>query len=180
VTFDSTRVTFVVMRVAFVVTCATFVEPNATSVEPNGAFVESEATFFVREGVTLAPMGTELDDARYVNLLSYKRDGTGAQTPVWAAPLDGKLVIFTGGESYKVKRIRRNPKVRVARCDARGALLGPWLDGTCAFVEEPARQARIIDVLKSKYGWQMRLLDFFSTLSGRAKKRAYLEVTLAT
>jgi uncharacterized protein len=125
-------------------------------------------------------MGTELDEARYVNLLSYKRDGTGAQTPVWAAPLDGKLVIFTGGESYKVKRIRRNPKVRVARCDARGTLLGPWLDGTCAFVEDGARQTRIIDALKSKYGWQMRLLDFFSTLSGRAKKRAYLEVTLST
>jgi PPOX class probable F420-dependent enzyme len=125
-------------------------------------------------------MATELDDARYVNLLSYKRDGSGAQTPVWAAPLDGKLVIFTGGDSYKVKRIRRNPKVRVARCDARGTLQGPWLDGTCAIVDDRARQARIVDALKSKYGWQMRVLDFFSTLSGRAKKRAYLEVTLSS
>jgi PPOX class probable F420-dependent enzyme len=125
-------------------------------------------------------MGTELDDARYVNLLSYKRDGAGAQTPVWAAPLDGKLVIFTGGDSYKVKRIRRNPKVRLARCDARGNLQGPWLDGTCAIVDDGARQARIVDALKSKYGWQMRMLDFFSTLSGRAKKRAYLEVTLSS
>jgi len=124
-------------------------------------------------------MGTELDDARYVSLLSYKRDGSGAQTPVWAASLDGKLVIFTAGDSYKVKRIRRNPRVRVARCDARGGHLGAWFDGTCAIVEDGARQSRILDALKTKYGWQMRLLDFFSTLSGRAKKRAYLEVTLA-
>ncbi len=124
-------------------------------------------------------MGTELDDARYISLLTFKRDGTGVETPVWTAPLDGKLVIFTGGESYKVKRIRRNAKVRVARCDARGKLLGPWFDGTCAIVEEGARQARIVEALTRKYGWQMRTLNFFATISGRAKKRAYLEVTIS-
>jgi PPOX class probable F420-dependent enzyme len=123
-------------------------------------------------------MATELDDARYVSLLSYKRDGAAVPTPVWAAPLEGKLVIFTAGDSYKVKRIRRNPKVRVARCDVRGGLQGAWLDGTCAIVEDGARKERILDALKNKYGWQMRMLDFFSTLSGRAKRRAYLEVTL--
>jgi PPOX class probable F420-dependent enzyme len=128
----------------------------------------------------MEPARTELDDARYVNLLSFKRDGTSAQTPVWAAPLDGKLVIFTAGDSYKVKRIRRNPQVRVARCDVRGKLLGPWLGGMCAIVDDRARQARIVDALTDKYGWQMRLLNFFSTLSGRVKKRAYLEVTLSS
>src|SRR5271165_3970515 len=71
-------------------------------------------------------MATPLDSARYINLMSFKRDGAGVETPVWAAPLDGKLVVFTNRDSYKVKRIGRNPKVRVARCNARGKLLGPW------------------------------------------------------
>jgi PPOX class probable F420-dependent enzyme len=124
-------------------------------------------------------MATPLDDARYINLLSFKRDGNGVQTPVWVAPLDGKLVIYTGRESYKVKRVRRNPKVRVARCDARGKLLGPWIDGTCAIVEDGAGQARIMEALRRKYGWQIRLLNFFATIAGRTDKRAYLEVTLA-
>jgi PPOX class probable F420-dependent enzyme len=123
-------------------------------------------------------MATELDDARYINLLSFKRDGNGVETPVWAAPLDGKLVIFTNRDSYKVKRVRRNPKVRVARCDGRGKLLGPWIDGTCTIAEDPSRHARIMDALNAKYGWQIRVLNFFSTLSGRAKRRAYLEVTI--
>src|SRR5256885_13289702 len=39
-------------------------------------------------------MATELDDTRYLCLLSFKRNGEGVQTPVWAAPLDGKLVIL--------------------------------------------------------------------------------------
>jgi PPOX class probable F420-dependent enzyme len=125
-------------------------------------------------------MGTELDDARYVNLLSFKRDGNGVQTPVWAAPLEGKLVIYTGRDSYKVKRIRRNPKVRVARCDARGKLLGPWIDGTCAIVEDRAAQERIMGALTRKYGWQIRLLTFFAAVGGRTGKRAYLEVTLVS
>ncbi len=130
------------------------------------------------KGVSLFSMATQLDDARYINIMSFKRDGTGVETPVWVAPLDGKLVVFTNRESYKVKRIGRNPKVRVARCDVRGKVLGPWLDGTCAIAEDPVHQRRILDALSAKYGLQLRILSFFSRLAGRDKKRAYLEISL--
>lgn len=123
-------------------------------------------------------MATELDDARYISLMSFKRDGGGVETPVWTAPLDGKLVVFTAKSSFKVKRIGKNPKVRVARCDARGKLLGPWVDGTCAIIEDPAHTARMMDAIGRKYGLQARVLNFFSTLAGRVKDRAYLEITV--
>jgi PPOX class probable F420-dependent enzyme len=123
-------------------------------------------------------MVTLLEDARYINLLSFKRDGGEAKTPVWMTEVDGKLGVFTGGDSYKIKRIRRNPSVRVARCDARGNLLGPWYDGTAAIVAEPERQRRILQALSRKYGWQMALTNFFAAVSGRTKRRAYLEITL--
>jgi PPOX class probable F420-dependent enzyme len=124
-----------------------------------------------------ATFDRDLLDARYISLLSFKRDGGGVETPVWAAPLDGKLVIFTAADSYKVKRIRRNSAVRVARCTARGNLLGPWHDGVCAIAEDPSRQAAIMAALRRKYGWQLRILNFFSTLARRIDKRAYLEVS---
>jgi PPOX class probable F420-dependent enzyme len=123
-------------------------------------------------------MGNELEDARYISLLSYKKDGGGVQTPVWTAGLDGKLVIFTARDSYKVKRVGRNPKVRVARCDARGKVLGEWSDGTCAIVEDPARIDAIMGALGRKYGVQMKVLNFFAAIAGRTSKRAYLEVTV--
>ena len=85
-------------------------------------------------------MITVLDDARFINLLSFKRDGSGVETPVWAATLHGKLVIYTNGDSYKVKRIQRNPSVQVARCDVRGKLLGPWHDAVCAFATDEAKK----------------------------------------
>jgi PPOX class probable F420-dependent enzyme len=129
-------------------------------------------------GEAARTMATELDDARYISLMSFKRDGGAVETPVWVAPVDGKLAIFTNRDSYKVKRVRRNPRVRVARCDARGKVLGAWLDGTCAIVEDRTQQARMMDAIRRKYGWQARVLDFFARLAGRVEKRAYLEVAL--
>jgi PPOX class probable F420-dependent enzyme len=124
-------------------------------------------------------MSTDLGDAQYISLLSYKRDGGGVETPVWVAPLDGKLVIFTNRDSFKVKRVGRNPKVRVARCDVRGKLLGPWQDGTCTISTDAAHNERIMAALNAKYGFVASVLNFFSRLVGRDKERAFLEVTLS-
>lgn len=123
-------------------------------------------------------MGTEFDRVPYISLLSYKRDGNGVETPVWAAPLDGKLVVFTLKDSFKVKRIRRNPKVRVAKCTVSGKLLGPWQDGTCVIVEDKALEARAYEALNSKYGLMMKMGTFFRRLTGGLDKRMVLEITL--
>lgn len=117
-------------------------------------------------------------DAKYVNLRSFKRDGSPVDTPVWFATLGDRIVVFTDGTSYKVKRIRRNPKVELARCDARGRVLGPWLPGQCRIVEEPELVSRAYDALNAKYGWLMRLLTVFSTIAGRVNRRLILEVAL--
>ncbi|MBM4246668.1 MAG: PPOX class F420-dependent oxidoreductase [Deltaproteobacteria bacterium] len=123
-------------------------------------------------------MATPLDRDPYVSLLSYKRNGSGVETAVWAAPLDGKLVVFTLKDSFKVKRIRRNPKVRVAKCGVAGKLLGPWHDGTCVLVTDPAHEARAYDALNAKYGWQMRLGTLLRSLFGGLDKRCVLEIAL--
>jgi PPOX class probable F420-dependent enzyme len=120
-------------------------------------------------------------DAKYVNLRSFKRDGSAVDTPVWFATLGDRILIFTDGTSYKVKRIRRNGKVELARCDARGGLLGPWLPGQCRIVEgDPELISRAYDALNAKYGWMMRLGTVFSTIAGRVKRRLILEATLDT
>jgi uncharacterized protein len=43
---------------------------------------------------------------------------------VWFVQEDGSLLVETDGESGKVKRIRRNPVVRIAPCTASGRLHG--------------------------------------------------------
>jgi len=121
---------------------------------------------------------TPLDHERYISLETFRKDGTGVKTPVWAAPLDGRLVIVTDGTSYKVKRLRNNPKCRAAASDGRGKVKGPWHDGQCRILEDRGHVERAHAALVHKYGWQMRLLDFFSRLGRRIGRRAFLEVAL--
>jgi hypothetical protein len=123
---------------------------------------------------------TPLDDAQYISLRTFKRDGSAVDTPVWAAPLDGTLIVFTLRDSYKVKRIQRTPKVQIARCDVRGGLEGPWYDATCRALDRGTEhEARAYAALTEKYGLKMRIGNVFSTLSGRRGRRVVLEISLA-
>ena len=125
------------------------------------------------------PQGTPLDAERYINLETFRRDGTGVKTPVWAAPLDGRLMVLTDGTSYKVKRLRANPSFKAAACDARGKVKGPWHEGTARILSGDDEKQRALAALHAKYGWQIRVLDFFSYLSRRRGRRAFLELVLS-
>jgi PPOX class probable F420-dependent enzyme len=117
--------------------------------------------------------------AKYFSLRSFKKDGSAVDTPVWFAALDDRFIVFTDGTSYKVKRIRRNPRVQVAVCDARGKILGPWVSGSARPVEsEPERVARSYAALNAKYGWMMRIGTLMATVAGRVGRRLILEIAL--
>jgi PPOX class probable F420-dependent enzyme len=120
----------------------------------------------------------DLAGARYVNLETFRKNGTGVQTPVWTAPDGDELVIFTNGDSYKVKRLRRNPRIRIAKCNVRGALKGPWHDGTARLVEDESPKQSALRALRKKYGWQMVLADWGGQLRGTKKNWAVIAVRL--
>ena len=42
----------------------------------------------------------------YINLITYRKDGTQVPTPVWLASLDNSLVVTTSLNAGKVKRVR--------------------------------------------------------------------------
>jgi hypothetical protein len=120
-----------------------------------------------------------LEKGGYISLRTFKKDGSPVDTAVWFARMDGKIVIFTDGTSYKVKRLRRNPAVQVALCDVRGKVLGPWYPGAGRPVEGDAEYiARAYAQLNRKYGLAMRFGTVLSTLAGRVGRRLILEVTL--
>jgi len=79
-----------------------------------------------------------LAGSRYLNLESYRRDGTPARTPLWFAPdVDGTLYAYSRADAFKVRRLRRTPDCRIAACDMLGTPTGPWLDATAALLEGP-------------------------------------------
>ncbi len=119
---------------------------------------------------------SQLDDARYIILGTFRKNGVRVDTPIWAAPRGGKLYAFTEADSGKVKRLRNSTRTRVARCGARGKLLGDWADARAQIVQDAAMIETAYQALHEKYGWQMKLTDLVSRLTGRYEKRAILEI----
>jgi PPOX class probable F420-dependent enzyme len=117
-----------------------------------------------------------LADEEYISLETFKRDGSGVRTPVWCAPLDDEIVIFSEAKAYKVKRLRRDDRVRMAACGVRGSVRGEWSEGLGRIVDDPEEESRAYSALLKKYGWKMRVANFFSTLSGRIDGRAVLAI----
>jgi PPOX class probable F420-dependent enzyme len=119
-----------------------------------------------------------LDRKPYISLATFRRNGDAVETPVWFAADAGKLYVFSEADAWKVKRLRNDDRVRVAACSVRGHVNGEWFEGTGHRVEDAATERRAYATLRAKYGWQMRLLDFFSTLTGRINARAVLELNI--
>ena len=81
---------------------------------------------------------------------------------------DAKLYVYTIGVSGKVKRIRNNPRVKIAPCDMRGRVLGEWVEARVAIVtsEEAARGMRLLN--KKYFPWK-QMLDFFAMFRRRER-----------
>jgi len=120
----------------------------------------------------------ELDRHRYMSLATFRRSGAEVATPVWFAAANGRLYVFTAEQSGKVKRLRHSSRARVAPSDARGWVRGAWRDASARIVTEPRSIERARAALESKYGWQMRVTDLLSRLTGRINHRAWLELQL--
>lgn len=112
---------------------------------------------------------------KYLNLETLRKTGTAVRTPLWFAEETGLLYIYSLADAGKVKRIRNNPRVRVAPCDMRGNLKGDWVDGQARLLEgdEANHANRLLD---DKYGLMKRIGNLTSNLLGR--KRAFLAIQL--
>ena len=118
-------------------------------------------------------MGTgfgQFASARYLNLESNRRDGTPVKTPLWFAQHEGALYAYTLADAAKVKRIRRDPKVRVAPCDIRGNVRGEWMEARAEIVS--GDQERLgHELLRRKYFFK-KVGDAFNVI--RRKKHAVI------
>ncbi len=117
-------------------------------------------------------------ESRYLSLATFRRNGREVRTPVWLAKVDARYYLFSEGKAGKVKRIRANGRARLAACDLRGRVTGDWLDARGRIVEEAALIERAYAALRKKYGWQMKIGDCFSKLTGRYARRVIIELQM--
>ncbi len=85
----------------------------------------------------------EIATSRYINLTTYRRDGTPVTTPVWHVVNGDEMFIVSDADAGKVKRIRRDGRVAVTVCDIRGRV-GPdaaTATGTARLLDDASTQA---------------------------------------
>ena len=108
---------------------------------------------------------------RYISLTTFKRDGTAVSTPVWVVSDDGRrLLVWSGASTWKVKRIRRDSRVRVAPCNGMGKVRGEAVDGTARLLG-PGADTLVQGLLRKKYGLTKRAVDASNGLLRRLRRR---------
>jgi uncharacterized protein len=81
-------------------------------------------------------------------LVSFRRDGAGVATPVWAARGGDRLYVRTVRGSAKVRRLRADARVLVAPCTRRGRPTGAPFEATARVLareEESAAERALAD-----------------------------------
>jgi len=125
-------------------------------------------------------LAARLGNEPFVDLVSFRADGSAAHTPVWVSGDGTRLFVSTFGDSWKVRRIRSNPLVAIAACDGPGALLpGASYVAGSAMVLDRSEFRDGVRAHRAKYGrhfsmmwparWPLRLVG---------KKRVWVVVVL--
>ena len=116
-------------------------------------------------------MPADLDTAKYVSFVTYKKDGTPVATPVWVVPFDGGYAFTTDPDAYKVKRLRNDARATLTACDMRGKISADAVVHTgAAVVLNEADTQRVDALIRKKYSIGHRMLGVLSVLQKIAGK----------
>ena len=102
----------------------------------------------------------------YLNLETFRKNGSGVKTPVWFVEDGGVLFVRTAATSGKVKRIRNHPQVHIAPCKMDGTLLGNWTQASARRVSDPEIDRHVDRLLGKKYGWMKSIFGLASSIRG--------------
>ena len=100
-----------------------------------------------------------------ISLETYRRNGEPVRTLVWFLEENGTLYVHTGDDTGKVKRIRRNPKVRVAPSYFRGKPKAEYIEAWAEMETNPRTVKEDYWQIYKKYGLQGTFTRFLQRFS---------------
>ncbi|WP_375488642.1 PPOX class F420-dependent oxidoreductase [uncultured Mycobacterium sp.] len=123
----------------------------------------------------MSPTFADIAQSEYILLTTFTKDGRPKPTPIWAAPDGDRLLVITEEKSWKVKRIRNNPRVTLAACDLRGRPKSDAVEATAAILDK-SHTAAVYHAIGKRYGVVGRVFNFFSKLRGGMHNNVGLEL----
>jgi PPOX class probable F420-dependent enzyme len=116
-----------------------------------------------------------LSQARFIDLVTYRRNGTPVGTPVLFVETPDRLLVRVAHNSGKLKRLRHDSRVEFAKCDQRGRRTGPALIGQARILGDDDVRP-MLRSLHAKYPIAGRLFTMIRMAQGR--RNVIVEVTL--
>jgi PPOX class probable F420-dependent enzyme len=114
-------------------------------------------------------------DQKYISLETFRNNGTGVKTPVWFVLQNGIFYVYTEANSWKVKRILRNSRVRVAPCDIRGKVRGEFTEARAQIIA--GEEERMADRLLDQKYFLKKIFNFLTKINRH--KRAMIKIEAA-
>jgi PPOX class probable F420-dependent enzyme len=107
-------------------------------------------------------------EGKYLSLTSFKSDGTGVATPVYFVQEEERVFVKADGDSWKVKRIARDPSVTVALCSASGRIRGEPVRAHAEVLPE-TEAPRLEELMARKYRLERLFVDPLYRLISRIR-----------
>jgi len=121
---------------------------------------------------------SRFEGEKVISLETYRRNGQPVRTPVWFLIEDGILYVHTDDSTGKVKRIRRNPRVRVAPSHFRGKPKAEYIEARALLEASPGTVEKYHSKIYRKYGWQGTFTRFLQRFSRSKAKDVIIAIHL--
>ena len=100
----------------------------------------------------------DFENDEYINLITYRNNGSPVSTPVWLSSLDDYLVVTTSLNAGKVKRVRANGKATIYKTNQSGSKkLSQEIDVKASIIEDENEKQRGIKSIQKKYSPMYKL-----------------------
>lgn len=115
-----------------------------------------------------------MGDEKFVRLTTFRRTGEPVHTAVWIARDGERLLVTTGADSGKIKRLKHSPRVELTPCDRSGTVVTGAAAATGAGLVDPSPATRSVlnKVMGKKYGLLFQVFRIVAGFRGSEKVTA--------
>ena len=115
----------------------------------------------------------EIDNAKYVSFVSFRKSGQAVATPVWIAPFEDGYGFTIESTSGKAKRLAHTSRATIQACSVKGVITpGATVYNCEASLVMHKRAEEVRDAIARKYGFTYKVFSislWFKDRFGKSK-----------
>ena len=112
-----------------------------------------------------------LQNFKYMQVVTFKRNGTGVPTAVWFAIVNKNIYFHTLSYRWKVKRLKRNSKIEIRPCTMMNKIIGKGFSGKAEKIS--SRDKELIQLIEKDFRKKFPIKQRLFRFNDRLRRRSY-------